>query len=72
MNAYFGSNAQPGVNGCLYLILERKSHQLSRTVTNAKAGVNGVFYLILERKSHELSRTATNFLLSVCFWRILN
>ena len=34
MNIYFKGNAQAGVNDILYLILERKSHELSRNATN--------------------------------------
>ena len=34
MNIYFGSNAQAGVNGILYLIKEKKSDDLSRTAKN--------------------------------------
>ena len=34
INIYFGSNAQAGVYDISYLILERKSHELSRTATN--------------------------------------
>ena len=34
MNIYFESNAQTGLNDMLYLILDRLSHELSRTATN--------------------------------------